>query len=249
MSDEPLSFYRDYPSWWPLFSAPADYDEEAAIYDGLLRSACSYRPKTLLELGSGGGNNALFMKENLELTLTDISPGMLDVSRKLNPECEHVVGDMRTLRLDRTFDLVFVHDAICFLTEERDVQSAIETAYLHCAPGGAALFAPDYLKETFRESTEEGGHDGDDGRALRYLSWAFDPDPEDSIYQVEYAFLLRSEDGSIEHLHDRNQEGLFSRDTWLELLSTAGFEARSMPLEHSEVEPGAHEMFVAKKPR
>ncbi len=35
-----------------------------------------------------------------------------DTSRELNPDCEHVLGDMRTLRLGRTFDAVFVHDAV-----------------------------------------------------------------------------------------------------------------------------------------
>ena len=34
------------------------------------------------------------------MTLTDIAPGMLAMSESINPECEHIVGDMRTLRLD-----------------------------------------------------------------------------------------------------------------------------------------------------
>ena len=36
-----------------------------------------------------------------------------------------------------------------YLTTERDLGLAIETAYIHCRPGGAALFAPDYVRETF----------------------------------------------------------------------------------------------------
>src|SRR6266446_5297728 len=50
------------------------------------------------------------------MTLVDLSPRMLLVSRRLNPECEHIKGDIRTLRLGRTFDVVFVHDAICHMT-------------------------------------------------------------------------------------------------------------------------------------
>jgi hypothetical protein len=37
---------------------------------------------------------------------------MLEVSRRLNPDCEHPPGDIRSVRLGRTFDVVFVHDAI-----------------------------------------------------------------------------------------------------------------------------------------
>lgn len=246
-ADQGLSFYRDLPSWWPLFSAPEDYEEEAGIYLGLLRAACGREPRTLLELGCGGGNNASFMKPGLAMTLTDVSPGMLEVSRKLNPECEHLQGDMRTLRLERQFDLVFVHDAVCHMTTEDDVRAAIRTAAVHCAPGGAALFAPDYLRETFRESSEEGGHAGPDGRALRYLSWCWDPDRGDSTYRVDYAFLLRHPDGSMRCEHQTNLEGLFSRAQWTTWLEAEGFSVRSVPLEHSEVEAGAHEMFVCRR--
>jgi hypothetical protein len=46
------------------------------------------------------------------MTLVEPSVGMLAVSRALNPDLEHVQGDMRTVRLGRHFDAVFVHDAI-----------------------------------------------------------------------------------------------------------------------------------------
>ena len=37
---------------------------------------------------------------------------MLAVSQTVNPECEHVLGDMRSLRLGRESDLVLIHEAI-----------------------------------------------------------------------------------------------------------------------------------------
>ena len=43
-----------------------------------------------------------------------------------------------------------------------DLRAAIETAHLHCRPGGAALFAPDHLRENYRPSTDCGGCDGED---------------------------------------------------------------------------------------
>ena len=79
------------------------------------------RARTLLELGSGGGNNASHPKASYACTLTDRSPEMLELSRSLTPECEHVHGDMRTLRLGRSFDAVFVHDALMYLTSEDDL--------------------------------------------------------------------------------------------------------------------------------
>ena len=77
----------------------------------------------------------------------------------------------------------------------------------------------------------------------------WDPDPSDTTYVVDYAYLLRTPDGNVRLEHDRHVEGLFSRADWTGLLQTVGFEAaRSVPFEHSELEPGSHEVFVARKP-
>ena len=239
--------YEELASWWPLLSAPADYEEEAAFYGKTLAAACERPPRTLLELGSGGGNNASHLKARFEMVLVDPSTGMLAVSRVLNPECEHVQGDMRTVRLGRQFDGVFVHDAVCYMTTEADLRMAIETAFVHCQPGGAALFAPDFVRENFRLSTDCGGHDNQT-HGLRYLEWTWDPDPADTTYVVDYAYLLRTPDGATRVEHDRHVEGLFGREEWLRLLSEAGFQARAVPLDHSELQPGSHEVFVAKRP-
>ena len=241
--------YYELAGWWPLMSAPADYAEEARFYFDAMANAASAPIATMLELGAGGGNNASHMKQRVQtLVLTDLSDDMLAHSRQLNPECEHHVGDMQTLRLNRQFDAVFVHDAISYLTTEADLARAFETAFVHCLPGGVALFAPDHIRENFRAGTDCGGHDGET-RALRYLEWSWDPDPNDTTCTTDYTYVLRESDGSIEVIHDRHVEGLFPRDTWLRLLEGAGFQPQVMPFDHSELEPGAYELFVCIKPR
>jgi len=241
-----MKLYSELSSWWPLLSPPADYAEEAEFYTTQLLAAGDAPADTLLELGCGGGNNASFMKNRFAMTLSDLSPGMLAWSRALNPECEHIEADMRTLRLDRQFDRVFIHDAIVYMTTIEDLRAAIETAAIHCRPRGAALFAPDHLRETFREGTDDGGAD-DGARALRYLEWTWDPDPSDTSYTVDYAYLLREPDGTVHVEHDRHVEGPFSRSEWLRVLDEAGFDARCIPFDHSELEPGVYELFVGVK--
>ena len=215
-------FYGDLAPWWPLISAPEEYAEEAAFAASLLRTAD--RPtKTVLELGSGGGNNAFHLKSEFAMTLVDLSEDMLAVSRELNPECEHLPGDMRTVRLGRTFDAVFVHDAIEYMTTEDDLRQAIATAYEHCRPGGVAVLVPDDIAENFEPATDSGGHDAADGRGVRYLSWSTDPDPTDTTTRTEYAFLLRSADGEVQVAHDTHELGLFPRELWLRSLDRGGF--------------------------
>jgi SAM-dependent methyltransferase len=238
--------YDQLAAWWPLLSAPADYAEEAAFYARHLLQVGTPPATTWLELGSGGGNNASHLKTQFRMTLVDPSPGMLAVSRALNPECEHVQGDMRSIRLGREFDRVFIHDAIVYMATEHDLRLAVETAFVHCRPGGAALFAPDHVRENFHPGTDHGGHDGAHG-GLRYLEWVWDPDPTDSTYVVDYAYLLRERNGTVRVEHDRHIEGLFARADWLRLLADAGFQPQVVPFEHSELEPGSCDVFLGVK--
>ena len=238
--------YRELADWWPVLSAPEEYAEEAAFYEKALRAACSFEPATLLELGSGGGSNALHLKRHFQVTLVDLAPGMLKVSQALNPECEHIQGDMRQVRLGRQFDLVFIHDAIVYMTTEADLRQAMQTAYIHCRPGGAVLFAPDHIRENFKTATGHGGHDRGE-RSLRYLDWTLEPDP-DGTYLYIMAYLLREGNGEVRCILDQHRCGLFSRDQWLQWMTEAGFEASAVPFVHSEIPPGDCEIFVGRMP-
>jgi SAM-dependent methyltransferase len=220
--------YREFADWWPLLSSPEEYAEEAAVYRELLVEHAEGAVREVLELGSGGGNNASHLKARFDLTLVDRSPEMLEVSRRLNPECEHVEGDMRSVRLGRTFDAVFVHDAVAYLTTEDDLRAMFATAAAHCRPGGCALVVPDAVRETFRPFTDHGGHDGD-GRALRYLEWTWDPDPGDDVVFMDLTYVFHEGD-AVRVEHDRHECGLFPRATWLGLFHEAGFEATRIEL-------------------
>jgi len=242
-----MRLYGDLAPWFHLLTAPEDYAEEAARYRSLILTAVP-DAHTLLELGSGGGNNASHLKAHFRCTLSDVSPQMLAMSRMLNPECEHVLGDMRALRLGRTFDAVFVHDAIAYMAAEDDLRDCLGTAHAHTRPGGVALFVPDYTRETFRPHTSHGGHDGKDGRSLRYLEWSTDPDTTDTAYDVDYAVVLREPGQEPRVVHDHHLEGLFPEHTWLYLLEQAGFEPS---VARGTVDPDddtAQTAFVARRP-
>jgi SAM-dependent methyltransferase len=201
----------------------------------------------LLELGSGGGNIAFHYKRSVQATLVDISPRMLALSQRINPECEHIAGDMRTLRLGRTFDAVVVHDAIQYMTTESDLRQTMVTAFEHCRPGGVALFSPDYTRETFAPATTHGGEDGD-GRAMRFLAWITDPDPSDTTYAVDFVYVFHESGQETRTAHERHIQGVFPRQTWLGLLAEVGFQPAVQPFEHSELPAGSAVVLTGLKP-
>jgi SAM-dependent methyltransferase len=245
VDDPQPALYGELAGWWPLISPPEGYAEEAAFVAGLLDELAPGRD--VLELGSGGGHNAAHLRDRFTLTLVDRSPDMLAVSEALNPTCEHHRGDMRTVRLGRAFDAVFVHDAIDHLTTVADLEATVETAFVHCRPGGVAVFVPDDTAETFEPSTDHGGSDGADGRSVRYLEWSTDPDPADGEVRVDYVFVLRQPGRPDRIVHDVHRCGLFPRPVWLTTVAAAGFEASSVT-ELTTEDRRPRELFVGRRP-
>jgi SAM-dependent methyltransferase len=236
--------YTDLAPWFHLLTHPSDYWDEAAFVTRVVDEVAIGETRTLLELGSGGGNNASHLKARFACTLTDVSPEMLALSRTLNPECEHLEGDMRTLRLGREFDVVFIHDAISYLTTEADLRAAIETAAVHVRPGGVVILTPDATTEIFKPATDHGGHDGDDDRSLRYLEWTHPA--TGSTYEVDYLIIARGPGEELRVVYDRHTLGVFPVATWTRLIAEAGLELVDTTVENPyELKQAA---FVGRRP-
>ena len=161
---------------------------------------------------------------------------------------------MRTIRLGRTFDAVLVHDAVDYVTDAADLRELIATAFVHCRPGGIAVFVPDYTAETFAGGTGGGGAAGADGRQGSFREWTWDPDPGDEWIQVQYEFTLRAADGSVQVVREAHRLGAFRRDTWLRLLAGAGFEPEARFAGEGQAGGGAGagmpaHLFVGRRPR
>jgi SAM-dependent methyltransferase len=212
-----VRLYSEFADWFALLTPPSEYRREAGAFAKLLLRHSTRRPRTLLELGSGGGHNASHLKRRFRMTLVDRSPAMLKASRRLNRECEHRRGDMRTVRLGRAFDAVFIHDALMHLVTERDLARTLATAAAHLRDGGVALFAPDFVKETFRPGVES-GESRKNGREIRWMGW-------DVEGRATLAYVMKEPGRNLRAAIDRFRFGLFSRATWMRLLRAAGFRA------------------------
>jgi trans-aconitate methyltransferase len=239
--------YQELAGWWPLISPAAEYAEEAAYLATVLRSA-AIPVREVLELGSGGGHNAAHLKASMTMTLVDLSSQMLAVSRRLNPHCEHHMGDMRSVRLGREFDAVLVHDAVDYMTTQADLRSVMETAFAHCRPGGIAVFVPDHTVESFQAGNDSGGSADPSGREARFLARLWDPDPADSWIQSDYTFVLREADGSVRVVRETHRLGLFGRHVWLALLDDAGFRPDAVT-EATTEDRSPRELFLGHRPQ
>lgn len=214
--------YDDLAYLWPLVSDPAGYAEEARFWHDVLREKLGSGRHEILELGVGGGNNLSHLTSDFQATAVDISEKMLAHSKQLNPGVEHIVGDMRTIRLGKKFKAVIIHDAISYMLTEDDLRATFATAAAHLEPGGVFITAPDWFKETFPGLRVEHTTRAKDEIELTYIEYDYDSDPNDTTKETIFVYFLR-EHGKLRVEEDLHITGLFPIQTWLDLMTEAGF--------------------------
>lgn len=219
--------YTEFAAYWTLVSDPADYAEEAGYWRNALRTRLGPGRHEILELGVGGGNNLSHLTDEFEAVAADVSPQMIEQARKLNPDVEFHVGDMRTLRLGRTFKAVIIHDAIDYILSEDDLRATFATAAAHLDPGGVFITVPDWVRDTFHDPVVTTGTNCDDKTIFTHIEYYYDPDPTDTTIECLMWLLIR-EGGRLRVEQDHHVMGLFPMETWLTLMEGAGFEVEKV---------------------
>lgn len=240
--------YDDLAPLWPALS-PREHDAgDAAIILRLMRQrlrpamrqsqGAPPRP-TLLDLGCGGGHLLSHLTPYCDVVGVDLAPRMLALSRTLNPDAEHVRGDMRRIRLRRRFDAVILHDACNYLLTPADLLAAMRTAAAHLRTGGLLILMPDDVAETFTDharASDAARTPTHDLAVLTHIA-AAPRSARAAGRGAELSMLLLLHDraaGTLDIVDERHRLGLFARSIWERSLCKAGFE------DVAYLAPGAH---------
>jgi SAM-dependent methyltransferase len=210
---------------WPIISPPEHYVEEATFFAETIRKYSVRKPKTLLDLGCGGGHNDMTLKRHFKVTGVDVSEKMLALARMLNPEVEYVLGDMRGARLGRRFDAVVIFDSIDYMQTRSDLLAAFRTVRAHLKPGGIFVTYLEATKERFSQNrtTITRGSRGDVDVTL--VENVYDPDTRDTTYEATFVYFIRKA-GRLRVELDRHVLGVFRLREVRDILVKAGFDVK-----------------------
>jgi len=207
---------------------PADYEEEVALYIDLIEKSAPEPPRTLLHLGSGAGGHDRVFKRHFTVTGVDLSLGMLNKARATHPEIEYLEGDMRTLRLNRRFDVVAIPDSIDYMASLDDLRRAIQTAAAHLETGGVLLVvgktAETFQNNNFAYTGEKNGI-----HVTLFENNYINPF-RPNTYEATLLYLIRRQ-GELTLHTDRQILGLFPQATWDQAFDDAGLAMRKMTLD------------------
>lgn len=241
--------YHDLSWIWPVVSPPEDYVEETESFIQTIRQNSGIDTKTILHLGCGGGRNDNTFQNQFAVTGVDISQEMLRLAKELNPGSEYIHGDMRSVRLGRTFDCVAALDSVNYMKTEEDLNRLFRTAFLHLNPGGVFLTVVEESRERFKQNRTISSTHSHGGTQVTFIEHSYDPDPDDDHFEMTFIYLVRKE-GALEVLTDSHIWGLFDLETWPKLLKKNGFDVHELKFAHSTfLDDEFLPMFVCQKPK
>jgi SAM-dependent methyltransferase len=142
-----MSVFREYAEYYDILYKDKDYSGEVDFVLDCLGPVP--QGAQLLELGSGTGRHAeALAKRGFRVTGVDMSAEMVEQARRRFvgvPQAAttptFAVGDLRSVRLEKKFDLVVsLFHVFSYQVSNEDLAAAFRTAECHLAPNGKFLF-------------------------------------------------------------------------------------------------------------
>jgi SAM-dependent methyltransferase len=135
-------FGKGYSATYDLLYRDKNYEDECDRIEQIIKVHHPSPARTLLDLGCGTGNHALRLAQRgFTVTGVDRSSEMLDIAREKSEDtgldCTFIQSDIRTFKSKQKYDVVIMMFAVLgYLTENADLQKALETVRDHLNPGG-----------------------------------------------------------------------------------------------------------------
>ncbi|MDY6827472.1 MAG: class I SAM-dependent methyltransferase [Bacillota bacterium] len=211
-----------------ILSPPDKMVGEVELYCRAIMENSAIEPVTLLHLGSGAGVYDFTFKKYFTVTGVDISEGMLEMARHLNPEVDYHQGDMRYIEMGKLFDAVVIPESIAYMATTDDLRRAVFNAYQHLNPGGVLLIVA-LLREEFRDTNFAYSGSSADLQVTVFEN-NYLPDPKGSIYEATMIYLIRR-GGELEIYSDQHVLGLFDLAEWLDIFQKIRVDLRQIKLD------------------
>ncbi len=220
---KPLMFHRLAEYYDDLVGAK-DYREESRKLQALARRFGRARASSWLDVACGTGRHLSYLGRRYDVAGIDASREMLRVARRRLPGVRLTRADMRTFRLDASFDVVScLFSAIGHLETERDLATTFANLARHLKPGGVALIEPWIDPADFRPGFVQLQTRQTSSATVVRLSVSSRRGRRSA---VRYHYLVARTGGRIQHFEEVSTGLLVPRRRLLDLMAGAGLAAR-----------------------
>jgi len=145
------ALYHELAPYYDQIYHGKNYRAESTRLRSIVRQFGRSAGRDWLDVACGTGKHLEHLRKYYHCSGVDASPEMLRIARRRLPGVRFTIGDMRSLRLGREFDVVScLFSAIGHLPTEHDLLRCFRRLALHLKPGGVAIVEPWISPEMFR---------------------------------------------------------------------------------------------------
>lgn len=209
-----------------IYGAMVDY---ATVADRITELVEARAPdaQTLFEIACGTGLYLEQLGRRFEVTGSDLSPEMLEVARRRVPDTPLHEGDMRTMDLGHTFDVVAcLGSSIAYLLTIEDLQAACRTFARHLADGGVVVVEPWLTADTWID--DHVGMDSAEHNAVKVARMTRGRRDGNAVV-VEMHHMVGVPGQPIDYFIEEHATRFFTVDQHLAAFAAAGLTAEYLP--------------------
>lgn len=210
--------------YYDVLYVAKDYRGECRTLESVARRWGRSSGRDWLDVACGTGKHLSFLRPHFNVVGVDLSRAMLRAARRRLPGVRLVVGDMRTFRLNATFDVVTcLFSAIGHLPSERGLGQTFANFARHLKPGGVAIVEPWIEPADFRVgSVHLVTHSDPDLKIARLASSG----RRGNHTVVRYHYLIGERGRGVEHFEEVDIGLGVPRARLVELMRRSGLTAR-----------------------
>ncbi len=223
------NFYSRLAKYYDQMYSFIDYQGNATKLHKIIQQYRKSSGSSLLDIACGTGTHIKHLMGKYQATGLDLSKEMLGIAQEKCKDIEFIQGNMVTMDLGRSFDVITcLFGSIGYLTTHDDLVKAINTFSKHLVQGGVVIIEPIFTLETARDGSM--GIICLDLPEIKIARTNVSRKEDDLVY-LDFHFLISTKENGTEHFVDPSPMGVFSRDTYLQLMQESG-------LSTSFIEPG-----------
>jgi SAM-dependent methyltransferase len=228
-----MKIFNTYSDYYDLLYSDKDYASEVEYIDQLIHKHYP-NAKSILNLGCGTGNHDFFLaRHGYQVTGVDFSENNIKKAKNklLNSnfkdaELNFTNGDIRTIRLEKKFDIVLaLFHVISYQISNDDIKAAFSTAKAHLCNNGIFIFdcwyGPAVLTDrpTVRLKDIENEH-----ISIRRIA---EPEmfPNENRVHVNYLLILKEKSNNqMSEIRETHKMRYLFKPEIENMLNQAGFE-------------------------
>ncbi|WP_369172901.1 class I SAM-dependent methyltransferase [Streptomyces sp. R28] len=204
-----------------------DYPAEAKELAALVMSR-NPGARTLLDVACGTGMHLRHLGDLFdEVDGVDVSPDMLAIAGRRNPDARLHRGDMRDFALGRRFDAVIcMFSSIGHMRDQQELDAAIGRFAVHLTPGGVVIVDPWWFPEDFTPGYVGASLVEAEGRTIARFSHSVF---EDGATRIDVDYLVGVPGQGVEHLRESHRITLFEQAQYEAAFARAGLSVEYLP--------------------